>query len=487
MTAVVLSNANGQPPIDPLFATAIAQQQSYRRKIEIVAFIALTFLAAAIAAITGLVLSGVVAAIVSASASVLLGAIIGVVYRVLEAKNRSHPVPVQNQFTPQPTQSIKAPEPTPPTPQPIPAPKTSTTPSIAPIQVQAPAIVPVPQWTVAMLKDRVVKSKEILMERIKIEQAPKPKPQPQPTPPSGGNTPSIPGSTGYIYVVPAAVVVAKSKLKPLEPLPKLCDLDKYVLPFSLDYPMKDFSNCDLARKMEELHLLAIKQSVYKMSLVNTPMQYISYKLLGLLSCQYQVFGFRRYAAFLESPNNWKELFLGKIPPPPGLNHYKILQGLETEGQNLIKKLLQRLEWLTEIFTKESTPFDPQLCIEFIGTDIEFLNEINVFTDGNEKIEKCLQVDGKRWDEYRDQERKEIMKKDDWPHSVNIFNDIVKAGFDFRPMMTKRDRCACNTCNAEVSGWRPWMNPKNFHVAAKHQPPVPPVPQPPKIVNGFIKI
>jgi hypothetical protein len=35
------------------------------------------------------------------------------------------------------------------------------------------------------------------------------------------------------------------------------------------------------------------------------------------------------------------------------------------------------------------------------------------------------------------------------------------------MMIKRDRTICDTCGAEVSGWRPWYEPRSFHDYSKH--------------------
>lgn len=42
------------------------------------------------------------------------------------------------------------------------------------------------------------------------------------------------------------------------------------------------------------------------------------------------------------------------------------------------------------------------------------------------------------------------------YSPNLRRQIERAGFIFRPMMIKRDRCVCDACGVEVSGWRPWV-------------------------------
>jgi len=55
----------------------------------------------------------------------------------------------------------------------------------------------------------------------------------------------------------------------------------------------------------------------------------------------------------------------------------------------------------------------------------------------------------------------------WPHSAPARKEIEGAGFVFRPMMIKRDRCVCETCLVEISGWRPWQNAWAYHDYTRH--------------------
>lgn len=61
----------------------------------------------------------------------------------------------------------------------------------------------------------------------------------------------------------------------------------------------------------------------------------------------------------------------------------------------------------------------------------------------------------------------------WPHSPHLRRHIERAGFVFRPMMIKRDRCVCDACGVEVSGWRPWHNPWQHHDWSRRHPFAPP--------------
>lgn len=61
----------------------------------------------------------------------------------------------------------------------------------------------------------------------------------------------------------------------------------------------------------------------------------------------------------------------------------------------------------------------------------------------------------------------------WPHSPQLRRQIEFAGFVFRPKAIERDRCVCNTCGVEVSGWRLWHNPWTFHDWSKRHSITPP--------------
>jgi hypothetical protein len=61
----------------------------------------------------------------------------------------------------------------------------------------------------------------------------------------------------------------------------------------------------------------------------------------------------------------------------------------------------------------------------------------------------------------------------WPHSPHLRRRIELCGYVYRPMMIKRDRCVCEACGVEVSGWRPWHNPWLFHDWSRRHPFAPP--------------
>jgi hypothetical protein len=82
-----------------------------------------------------------------------------------------------------------------------------------------------------------------------------------------------------------------------------------------------------------------------------------------------------------------------------------------------------------------------------------------------RVTQMLTRNATRFAQFRELQKQGVA----WPHGVLPRGDIEKAGFSFRPMMIKRDRCVCDTCLVEVSGWRPWDNPWLFHDYNRHPP------------------
>ena len=107
-----------------------------------------------------------------------------------------------------------------------------------------------------------------------------------------------------------------------------------------------------------------------------------------------------------------------------------------------------------------------LCDVVVLQDRAWATDANAFMkDAESKVTAMLTDNQARFQAFRELQRKGVQ----WPHSPAVRNEVENAGFAFRPMMIKRDRCICETCQVEVSGWRPWHNPWIFHDFAKHHP------------------
>lgn len=87
-------------------------------------------------------------------------------------------------------------------------------------------------------------------------------------------------------------------------------------------------------------------------------------------------------------------------------------------------------------------------------------------DAEHKVVEMLHANQERFQQFREMQRRGVA----WPHSAQLRCEIEAAGFVYRPMMIKRDRCVCDDCGIEVNGWKPWHNPLSFHNYEKHKVP-----------------
>jgi hypothetical protein len=144
-----------------------------------------------------------------------------------------------------------------------------------------------------------------------------------------------------------------------------------------------------------------------------------------------------------------------------------MDDIQARGQSIIKRLVQRIDWLLKLAQKAGQPFDPDLAVRVIAADVDWSYDANVFLrDAEGQVTTLLVQNQPRFHAFRDLQQKEGVR---WPHSPELRCQIENAGFAYRPTMIKRDRCVCETCGVEVSGWRPWHDPWSFHDYRKHDP------------------
>jgi hypothetical protein len=143
-----------------------------------------------------------------------------------------------------------------------------------------------------------------------------------------------------------------------------------------------------------------------------------------------------------------------------------VDALQELGHALTKRLIQRIDWLRQIYAREKVSINPEFFIELLGTDTQWMEDaINFMQQCEEKVAELLAKNPQRFNQFRELQKKGVQ----WPHSPELRKEIERAGFQFRPMMIKRDRCSCEICGVEVSGWRPWHDARSFHDFSKHPP------------------
>jgi Inhibitor of Apoptosis domain len=190
-------------------------------------------------------------------------------------------------------------------------------------------------------------------------------------------------------------------------------------------------------------------------------------LLSCLSAVNQLSGWQHVQNYIQNPQLYVERLKSaqrgeeptRGPVVPGS-----MDDFQFRGQTIIKRLCQRIEWLLDLQRKSNKPFDAEFAVKVVAADREWANDANVFMkEAESKVTDMLTKNQQKFQAFRELQRKGVQ----WPHSPELRREIEAAGFVFRPMMIKRDRCVCETCGVEVSGWRPWHNPWSFHNYAKH--------------------
>ena len=134
------------------------------------------------------------------------------------------------------------------------------------------------------------------------------------------------------------------------------------------------------------------------------------------------------------------------------------------GQNLIKRFACRIEWLLSLLKPVNKKFDSVFALRVMAADKVWAHDAYSFMrEAESKVTEMLVVNQNKFQAFRELQRKGVL----WPHSMELRKQIESAGFAFHPMMIKRDRCICKTCDVEVSGWRSWHNPWSFHNYSRH--------------------
>jgi len=171
------------------------------------------------------------------------------------------------------------------------------------------------------------------------------------------------------------------------------------------------------------------------------------QLSGWQHAQNYIHNPQLYVERLKSAQRGEEMSRGPIVPG-SIDDYQF------RGQMIIKRLCQRIQWLLDLQIKSNKSFDAELAVKVIAADRVWASDANVFMkEAESKVTDMLTRNQQKFQAFRELQRKGVQ----WMHSPELRRDIEAAGFVYRPMMIKRDRCVCETCGVEVSGWREWYS------------------------------
>jgi len=206
---------------------------------------------------------------------------------------------------------------------------------------------------------------------------------------------------------------------------------------------------------------------------NEKLKEIADRILSLLARHSHLYGWthateciRNPKLYLQKCNANTQLELPNPLPPRGpLNLIEKVNLLTEMANTLVIQYIYKVDFLFTIFRRENKQFHPSFILEALATDKTWMKKIEMFLKNCEIWEEELvAANQERYNFFRALNAKRGVP---WPHSPILRKEIEKNGFAFKPMSIKRDRCICDVCGSEVSGWRPWHNPRLLHDYDKH--------------------
>lgn len=286
---------------------------------------------------------------------------------------------------------------------------------------------------------------------------------------------------------------------PLAPFPDLGDISEYEPPVSTGVIVSTLVTGGIATVLSAL-TQEMRRILAPNSTASEKLRTIAQTIFGALATQSQLYGWQHVSEYIRNPALYIERTKpvqkagstvqptggtasaaattaaaadapapAPAPTPRGPSElHEAVDALQEDGHAIIKRLIQRIDWLRIIFTREGRKISTEFFVELLGTDTAWMTDANQFMKNcEERVAELLARNPQRFNQFRELQKKGVQ----WPHSSEFRKEIENAGFVFRPMMIKRDRCLCDTCGVEVSGWRPWHEVRAFHDYSKHSQPI----------------
>ncbi len=274
---------------------------------------------------------------------------------------------------------------------------------------------------------------------------------------------------------------------PLEPIEQLSNVDGYEQPIPTGVivnKLVDSTNNTLAKVLHEISI-ELRKILAPNSHFPEFICSAAQTIYGVLGTQSQLYGWQHVSEYIRNPFLYIERTKSlpavnsntvqssspnteedksSLSEKPTLELHEAIDLLHETGHTTVKKYEQRIAWLISICERENIKIDAHLLIEVMATDVTWVGEAAAFMkECEERVAELLAKHPKRFEEFRELQKKGVQ----WPHSPEVREKVENEGLTFRPMMIKRDRCVCDTCGVELSGWRPWYNPRAFHDYSYH--------------------
>lgn len=198
--------------------------------------------------------------------------------------------------------------------------------------------------------------------------------------------------------------------------------------------------------------------------------------LNFFTTHSQLVGWAHVDAYIRDSRTYVEHVRQRTPFPrfaslPSLNppgqRIRTVSDLQDTSLQLMTRFIQLVEWLLQQQQQAGEPFDPGFCLSLFSVNPEWKEDTNILMrESGLSVAELLTHNPQKFAAFREHIRKALVQ---WPHDFAVRKELAVAGFLFKPMLIKRDRCICETCKVEIAEWKPWDRPWNMHNASKHPP------------------
>lgn len=148
--------------------------------------------------------------------------------------------------------------------------------------------------------------------------------------------------------------------------------------------------------------------------------------------------------------------------PGSFNH------IRKQGQELLKRLCQRLDWMMDdLRSNGNRSVDVDWCLKVIAEDKKWIiDSLQWMLQSEETAKSLLSKNNAKFQAYREMHRTKSKAPPEWLHSEAFMRMIKEARFVYKLSLSKLDCWSCEECHAEVNSWHSWHNPRSFHNSLK---------------------
>ena len=150
---------------------------------------------------------------------------------------------------------------------------------------------------------------------------------------------------------------------------------------------------------------------------------------------------------------------------------KEINELIEQGKKILALFLQRIDAILKLRNqiqpatqRPSLDNTVNVLLNIFQADAAFFDKVSKFhKEAEQVVTTMLSSNPDKFQQLKALHNNRVA----WPHSAQLRREIEAAGFVYRPMIIKRDRCVCETCGTEVSGWCAWHDPVICHDFTRH--------------------